>query len=169
MSDQDIDIQAQLAAVDRGLELGGRYQVEGNAGGTITACTPGQHFAATWEFGGQSSDIEVTVAPDGDGARFTLVHTAVGEGYEAPDSFWNTYGPGATGVGWELGFLGLFQYLSTGTSMPAEASEWGTSAAAKEFITGSSVAWGDAGIAAGMDEQQARAAQDRTTAFYTGG
>ena len=28
------------------LELGGRYQLEGNAGGVITACEPLSHFAA---------------------------------------------------------------------------------------------------------------------------
>lgn len=44
------------------LKLGGRYQLIGNAGGTITACTPPHHFAATWEFGGGTSWIDVTVA-----------------------------------------------------------------------------------------------------------
>ena len=38
--------------VEGDLRLGGRYQLKGNAGGTITACTPPDHFAATWEFGG---------------------------------------------------------------------------------------------------------------------
>ena len=38
--------------VEGDLKLGGRYQLKGNAGGTITACTPPNHFAATWEFGG---------------------------------------------------------------------------------------------------------------------
>ena len=33
------------------LELGGRYQLEGNAGGLVTACEPLSHFAVTWEFG----------------------------------------------------------------------------------------------------------------------
>ena len=34
------------------LVLGGRYQLEGNAGGVITACEPRSDFALTWEFGG---------------------------------------------------------------------------------------------------------------------
>ena len=33
--------------VEGDLRLGGRYQLKGNAGGTITACTPPSHFAAT--------------------------------------------------------------------------------------------------------------------------
>ena len=35
--------------VEGELQLGGKYQLKGNAGGTITACTPPSHFAATWE------------------------------------------------------------------------------------------------------------------------
>src|SRR6266508_5865410 len=37
------------------LRLGGRYQLEGNAGGTITACEPPRHLAVTWEYGGDVS------------------------------------------------------------------------------------------------------------------
>ena len=37
------------------LKLGGRYQFQGNAGGTITACEPPRRVAATWEFGGAVS------------------------------------------------------------------------------------------------------------------
>ena len=33
------------------LELGGRYQLEGNAGGVITACKRPSRFALTWELG----------------------------------------------------------------------------------------------------------------------
>ena len=39
--------------------LGGRYQLEGNAGGTIERCEPPRGFAATWEYGGEVSWIEV--------------------------------------------------------------------------------------------------------------
>ena len=34
---------------------GGRYQLEGNAGGVITECERLSHFALTWEFGGDVS------------------------------------------------------------------------------------------------------------------
>src|SRR6185437_4008593 len=34
------------------LREGGRYQLEGNAGGTIERCDPPHAFAATWEFAG---------------------------------------------------------------------------------------------------------------------
>src|SRR4029450_4047811 len=45
------------------LKVGGRYQLEGNAGGVIERCEPPRSFAATWEYGGAISWIEVTLAP----------------------------------------------------------------------------------------------------------
>ena len=41
------------------LEPGGRYQLEGNAGGVITACERPSRLALTWEFGGDVSWVEV--------------------------------------------------------------------------------------------------------------
>ena len=46
------------------LELGGRYQLEGNAGGVITACKRPSHFALTWEFGEDTSWVEVRFSDD---------------------------------------------------------------------------------------------------------
>ena len=40
--------------------------------------------------------------------------------YGKEDPFWSRYGPGATGTGWELGFLGLTSYLASGTSVIEE-------------------------------------------------
>src|SRR3979409_640310 len=39
------------------LRLNGRYQLEGNAAGTIESCDPPRSFRATWEFGGQINRI----------------------------------------------------------------------------------------------------------------
>ena len=84
------------------LEPGGRFQFEGNAGGAITACEPPARLAITWEFGGDVSWVEVRIADDGaGGARLVLTHTAL------LSEHWDRYGPGATGVGWEGGLLGL--------------------------------------------------------------
>ena len=58
------------------LQAGGRYQLEGNAGGTITDCARLSHFSLTWEFGGDVSWVEVDLAGEGiDRARLTsLAH-----------------------------------------------------------------------------------------------
>src|ERR1022692_1430641 len=37
------------------LRLGGRFQIEGNASGTIERCDPPKGFTATWEYGGAVS------------------------------------------------------------------------------------------------------------------
>lgn len=98
-----------------------------------------------------------------DRTRLELDHVA-----HVPDDFWAQYGPGARGVGWELGLMGLDEHLRTGADMPPEASEWPASADGRAFVRESSEAWGRASIAAGTDEADAMAAAARTTAFYTG-
>src|SRR3546814_7265348 len=55
-----------FAPVEGDLTLGGKYQIKGNAGGTVTACEPPKSFALTWEFGGGISWVEVELAEAGD-------------------------------------------------------------------------------------------------------
>ncbi len=145
------------------LRLGGRYQLEGNAGGEITACEPPAHFALTWEFGGDVSWVEVRLSDDGAGrARLTLTHTA------HLSEHWDTYGPGATGVGWEMGLLGLALHLAEPDQPMPDEEAFATSPEGKAFMTGSSEAWGQAAVTAGTDRDAAQGAARRTTAFYTG-
>jgi uncharacterized protein YndB with AHSA1/START domain len=146
------------------LREGGRYQVEGNAGGVIERCDPPRRFTATWEFAGKVSWIELRLseAPGG-GTRVELEHTA------RRDDMWTQFGPGALGVGWDLGLLGLSRHLATGESVPREAgAAFPASEAGQRFIEASSRGWCDAAIAAGADPGHARGAAERTLAFYTG-
>ena len=145
------------------LELGGRYQLEGNAGGLITACERPSHVALTWEFGEDVSWVEVLIADKGAaGARLTLTHTA------HVSEHWEKYGPGAVGIGWELGLMGLENYLSHPTEPKPDEAAVATSRAGKALIKGSSERWERAAVVSGMDPDLARAAARRTTAFYTG-
>ncbi len=145
------------------LEPGGRYQLEGNAGGTITACEPPSHFALTWEFGGDVSWVEVRVADARDGAaRLTLTHT------QHVSDHWGRYGPGATGVGWEMGLLGLALHVAQPDAPKPDEAAFAASADGKALITGSNEGWERAAVAAGEDPAAAHAAATRTTAFYTG-
>ena len=91
------------------LRLGGRFQLEGNAGGEISECEPPRRLAVTWEFGGDASLVTLDLVPAGGGATELLLRHAVGD-----NDHWATYGPGATGVGWDLALLGLAQYVRTG-------------------------------------------------------
>ena len=145
------------------LELGGRYQLEGNAGGTITGCEPISHYAVTWEFAGDVSWVEVRLSDAGaSGIRLALTHTA------RLSPHWDTYGPGAAGVGWEMGFLGLAFHMARPDAPRPDEMEFATSPDGKAFITGSSEGWAQAAIAAGTDPAAAVSAARQTTAFYTG-
>jgi uncharacterized protein YndB with AHSA1/START domain len=147
------------------LTAGGRYQLDGNAGGTITRCDPPHGFDATWELGGDVSWIELRLAAEGDHrTRFRLEHIA-----HVDDDRWAQYGPGAVGVGWDSGLVGLYLHLTTGQPVDrAAAAAWQASGDGRRFLTASSEAWYEASVAAGTDPAAARAAADRTTAFYTG-
>jgi uncharacterized protein YndB with AHSA1/START domain len=147
------------------LRLGGRYQLQGNAGGEITQCEPPRHLAVTWEFGGNVSWVTVRLADDPNGGtRLELEHVA-----HVPDEMWNQYGPGAVGVGWDMALVGLAEHIATGAAIDRQAAEaWPTSENGKQFVTRASDDWSRASIAAGTDETAAKGAAKRTTAFYTG-
>jgi uncharacterized protein YndB with AHSA1/START domain len=147
------------------LRLGGRYALEGNASGTIERCEPPRSLFATWEYGGMVSWIELTLTPEGDDrARFSLEHIA-----HVDDEMWAQYGPGAVGIGWELGLMGMSLYLAgDGGPVDRDAVEaWQRSEAGREFVIRSSEGWAEASIASGTDAGEARAAQERVTEAYT--
>ena len=147
------------------LRLGGRYQFTGNAGGTITRCDPPRAVAVTWEHGGSVSWLTVTLTPAGDATDLELEHVA-----HVDDAFWDQFGPGAVGVGWDMGLMGLAEHLTAAPEVdPARAAAWGASADGRAFVHASSESWADASIAAGTPAAAARASAGRTTAFYTGG
>jgi uncharacterized protein YndB with AHSA1/START domain len=150
--------------IEGDLKLGGKYQLKGNAGGTITACTPPKHFAATWEFGGGVTWIDVKLAPEGGGqARLTLEHTAIIEDH------WKQFGPGAVGIGWDLALMGLARHLASGASVDQEASmAWMASPNGKKFMSESGERWRVAHVASGEDPTSAKERSDRTIAFYRG-
>jgi uncharacterized protein YndB with AHSA1/START domain len=145
------------------LKVGGKYQLEGNAGGTVERCDPPKSFAATWEFGGNVSWIEVRLTPEGGGTRFELEHVA------HVDERWEEFGPGAVGIGWDGMLVGLVLHLAApGTTVDPEAAmAWMTSPEGVAFMTASGEAWYEADVAAGADPARARAAADRTLAAYT--
>jgi uncharacterized protein YndB with AHSA1/START domain len=147
------------------LREGGRYQLEGQAGGTVQRCSAPHGFAATWEYGGEVSWIELRLTSEASGrTRFELEHTA-----HVDDQRWAEFGPGAVGVGWDLALLGLVGHLGFVVApSPSEGAAWAASEEGKQYITLSSQAWREASVAAATEPEQARAAAERTTAFYTG-
>jgi uncharacterized protein YndB with AHSA1/START domain len=154
--------------VEGDLKLGGRYQLKGNAGGTITRCEPPKALDVTWEFGGGVSWVTARLDAEGERTRLTLEHIALASD---TDQHWIQYGPAAVGVGWELALFGLGRHLESGGQPvdPKAAAEWMGSSDGKSFMRNSAQAWCEAHIAAGEEPEVARGMADRTAAFYTGG
>jgi len=152
-----------FAPVSGELKLGGRYQIKGNAGGEITECEPPSFLALTWEFGGDVSWVDARVTVERAGrARLTLTHTA----HVSPH--WETYGPGAVGVGWELGLLGLALYLADPEAEKIDENVFAASLEGKALMRGSAERWSEAETAAGEDPEVARGRAKSTGDFYTG-
>ena len=146
------------------LQSGGHYQLEGNAGGTITLCKAHDIVRLTWEFAGNISLVNLSFASLGsDAACLTLTHSQLPD-----DDHWDQFGPGATGVGWELSFLGLVFHFGHPDGPKLDENAFAASRDGRAFISGSSHAWAQAAIANGSDPAAALAAANRTTAFYTG-
>jgi uncharacterized protein YndB with AHSA1/START domain len=145
--------------------LGGRYQLEGNAGGEIVACERPNRFKVTWLYGEPASPVDISEVEvrlsriADDRTRLQLEHVA-----DVPVDRWDEYGPGAVGVGWEGAVLGLALHLAGGSIDDPNA--WSVSDEGREFFTRSSNAWGEANRAAGANPEAAARAVARTTAFY---
>lgn len=152
-----------FAPVEGEFKPGGRYQIEGNAGGEISKCEQPSYLALTWEFAGDVSWVEVRLSAEASGkSRLTLTHTA------HVSDHWKQYGPGATGVGWELGLLGIALYLASPDAEKFDETAFAASPEGKAMMRGSADAWAEADIKNGDDPAQARAAAKATGDFYTG-
>ncbi|MEU3979401.1 SRPBCC family protein [Streptomyces sp. NPDC026672] len=146
------------------LVLGGRYQLEGNAGGEVLECEPPRRLKISWEMGEQPgfSEVEVRLTPEGaERTVFELEHVAV-----VPPDFWDTYGPGAVGVGWDMTLLGLGLHLEGREIGPGGVEEWERTGDARTCMTRSSEAWGEAYAASGAPPAEVTATVTATTAFY---
>jgi uncharacterized protein YndB with AHSA1/START domain len=150
------------------LRQGGRFQFTGNAGGTIETCEPERRVVATWEFGGGVSWVELLFVADDTGTRVTLHHTA--NAGDMPPGFWEQYGPGATGVGWDLGFVGLALHLDAPEApRPADAElAYVGSAEGRAYVIASARDWSRAARAGGLDAGTTGGWAAELVAFYTG-
>ena len=117
----------------------------------------------TWEYGGTLSWLEVTLTPVGDHTVLELAHEA-----HLDPGMWGQFGPGATGVGWDLALaVGLSRYIDTGE--PADKNQaviFPASPEGAEFIRAAAAGWADAAMADGDEPGAAHEAAARTAAFY---
>lgn len=149
------------------LQLGGHYQLEGNAGGEIRACKPPRHLQLTWNMGDPEGPDDVSIVDvhldDGDGGgdrtTLTLTHTAI-----VPPEMWDQFGPGAVGVGWDLTVIGLALHLAG--DMRGTPAEMEASPEVRAAMTVSAQAWGAAYQESGVARDVVERTTAATTAFY---
>ncbi len=152
------------------LGVGGRFQLEGHAGGRVLACNPPRDghadYTVTWAFEG-APDSWVTLTLDAVGAatRFELEHISRAD--DLPVGMWQQFGPGATGAGWDGAILGLAIDLHAEGRID-DFDAWQLSDEGRRFSRLSADAWRDADVAAGTDPATAASRADETYAFYTG-
>jgi uncharacterized protein YndB with AHSA1/START domain len=145
--------------------IGGRYQLEGNAGGEIVACERPSRFKVTWFYGDPAtpadvSEVEVRLARVAAGrTRLELEHVA-----DVPAEQWPQFGPGAVGVGWDGVVMGLGLHLAGGSI--ADPHAWMVSDEGRDFYRRSSAAWGEAYRAAGASDEAVALAVANTNQFY---
>ena len=149
-----------LAPVSGDLVLGGRYQLEGNAGGTVERCEEPELLEVTWEYAGGVTWVVVTLTEDGAGTRLRLEHTA-----PVDETVADEFGPGAVGIGWEMGLGGLRLHLAD-PEAPRPDPDY-RDPAYPAFVRASGSAWARADAAAGTDPERADAAAERCIAAYT--
>ena len=145
------------------LEVGGRYQLVGNAGGVVERCDEPASFAVTWEMGPVISWLTITLTPADDGTTLELHHEAPVD----PD-MWNRFGPSAVGIGWDLGLMALGLHVETGQAVdPETGAGFALTPEGIEFVYVAGGSWADAAVADGDALDAAHEAAARTIAFYT--
>src|SRR5581483_2793222 len=111
----------------------------------------------TWEFGETVSWLTVTLVPDVHGTRLEFAH-------EAPLDLGmlEHFRPGAVGVGWDRGLMGLGLHIDSGAQVdPGTAVTFPASPEGLEFISRAAAGWADAAVRDGDENGPAHAAAER--------
>jgi uncharacterized protein YndB with AHSA1/START domain len=119
------------------LEQGGKFQLEGHAGGDIVECDRPRKLHLTWMAEGHpANEVVVTLTPEGDSkTTLELEHSGPGEGDEAIGHVL------AVGVGWDPALIALGQEAQGEELL--DKSFWFESPEAIEFTKMSVRAWAE--------------------------
>jgi uncharacterized protein YndB with AHSA1/START domain len=133
--------------VSGNLEVGGAFQLEGNAGGEILECEPPKRFKVT--FGGPNSLLELRLHPGADASTELELEHSMSEA-PAPG------GAGAlwVGPGWDGGLLGLALYVAGELPEKTDPAEMANSAEVISYNEQSVRAWIEAIRASGTTSEE---------------
>ena len=149
-------ISRWMMPVSGDFRVGGRFQLEGNAGGEILDCERPTLLRVS--FGDPSSLVEVRLAEDGSDTVLTLEHTV-------PKALaGGVAGALYVGPGWDGALLGLGLYLNGQVSEDPVAAA--SSPEAQEFSAESVSAWVGAVQASGADTETIAAAREAAMAQF---
>lgn len=151
-----------LEPVEGDLGVGGAYRLTERHPRDHRSLRQARAFRITWTHGDDASTVDVTFVRDGADTTIQLRHTI------SDNDHWETYGPAATGVGWDGSLLALTLLLSGNPgSGRAGMTAFDNTEAGRAFVADTAAAWQQAHVASGVAPDQARASSERTVAFYT--
>ena len=90
----------------------------------------------------------------------SLTHTAL------LSEHWDTYGPGAVGVGWEMGLLGMELHLTKPNAPKPDPAEFAMSPDGKALLTGSKRGVGASGGCGRSDPDAAHVGRRLTSVLH---
>lgn len=149
---------------DAGIE----FSTVGGAHGRVITAEEPHLLRLTWEYGGHEDELEIRLDPEDDGSsRLRLEQVS-----SVPLAVFESYGPGATALGWDIAVLGLVSrtdaWRDLRLAVPAPDPAWLASAEGTELVRAWSIRWAAASVAAGTEEDLARRAEAGTTQAYGG-
>lgn len=150
--------------VEGELTEGGRYRLSvSDTTGTIEKCEEPRYLRLTWEVDADASSVELTLTPNGEGTRLVLAHAVPGNEHR------DTFGPSATGIGWDSALAALRLHCSGGSEEAlAEIADLAASPAGRSFVEAAAESWQAAHLDSGAAPSRARDQAARTADFYLG-
>jgi len=145
------------------LVVGGRYTMtRSGTEGTILRCDSARYLAITWEYEGNLSKVDAAlILIDEDRTLLRVCH------HVPPDDHWDTYGPAATGIGWEGWLRALSLYLAGDIrSTPDRMEEFARTPEGQELIRHAANEWASVDQEAGTSVRDAETRAKQTAAFY---
>jgi uncharacterized protein YndB with AHSA1/START domain len=148
------------------LAPGGEFTVAGGGGEVLTAAAP-HELRLAWGPRGARSPLAIRLDPEDDGTTALQIAHEV----TLATATFDTYGPGAWAVGWDIALLGLAAHTggwSQGLdeSVPAPDATWLTSGQGADFVRAWSIRWAAASVAAGTADADARRGEIATCTAY---
>jgi uncharacterized protein YndB with AHSA1/START domain len=151
---------------------GGAFRLGDLADGSITVCEPKRRLSIDLIRGTSRQMIDITFGQEGKGkSKLNTITVKITANLgDLPAGNWQTLGPAALGMGWELVAQALLYYLAGGQAAPRKggAMAFATSAEGRAFCSEAFSGWRSAAIAGGADAGIMAGPAPSVLQIYTG-